>query len=248
MKRMMMFSTMLVLMMFLMGCVTESIRMTPTLNPTLESTIKPTLKLTPSPKATIKPTKTPVPTPTLIPTLTPTLVPTPEPTPVKVYDTKLRDVQMETIDVYTGNSKSLTYELKLVKKDWQSDYWNLAFEKFPKIFKMENGDIVDFAYRYEIFQAKGQKGGETFACGLAIPPVSYYFGQGLTTSWQTFVIDLINRDPTYIYQVGFEFGPDWTTNKVGDVLYIKDIKFSNSLPEAPYYLIDDKGYDWIKIP
>jgi hypothetical protein len=245
MKRTMMLLTVLILVVFLTSCV-ETYVSKPTLNletttlvPTLNPTIKPTVKLTPSPKPTVKPTKTPE--------STPTLLPTPVPTPTKVYDTKLHDVRMEAIDVYTGNSKSLTYELKLVKKDWQSDYWDLAFQKLPKIFKMEKGDIVDFAYRYEIFQAKGKTGGETFACGLAIPPVSYYFGQGLTTSWQTFVIDLINRDPTYIYQVGFEYGPNWTTNKVGTIFYIRNIMFSNKLPETPYFFIDKEGIDWVKV-
>jgi len=239
MKRMMVFSTVLILVMFLMGCVTQTAWIAPTLEPTLGPTVRPTIKLTPSPKATIKPTRTP--------TLAPTLAPTPEPTATKVYDVKLRDVRMEAIDVYTGNSKSLTYEMKLVKKDWQSRYWNLAFKKYPKIFIMEGEDIIDFAYRYEIFQAKGKVGGEQFVAGLAIPPVDYYFSEGLTISWQTFVIDLVNRDPTYIYQVGFEYGPDWTTNKVGDILYVENIRFSNSLPETPYYFIDHNGSDWTEV-
>jgi hypothetical protein len=152
------------------------------------------------------------------------------------YDANLPDIALS--DIAKGGGGKGPFTMELVSKTYQSDYWNLAYEDHPEVFKMAGNNIVGFAYRYEIFEAKGEKGGEEFRLGLAIAPVDYGV-KNLKTEWQTFVLDLSNRNPTYIYQVGFEYGPDWTENKKGTIFYIDKIRFSNNLPEETYIPIDN---------
>ena len=144
------------------------------------------------------------------------------------YDTSLPDLPLG--DVTESGGKYWPVIMTLVKSDWQSTYWDLDTKNHPEI---------KYKYRYEIFEAKGAKGGEEFRLGLAIPPVCYYFKAGLTTEWQTIVLDISNRNPEYIYQVGFEYGPNWTHNKIGTSFSISNIRFSNRLPDGPYFLVDN---------
>ncbi|MEI8067981.1 MAG: glycosyl hydrolase family 17 protein [Candidatus Shapirobacteria bacterium] len=172
-------------------------------------------------------------------TVTPTPKATPVPTPtIQPYNTSLPDLPLADITEGGGGSGIHTMTTTGTWRECSALYWDLDYKNHPEVFTLDGGAITSFAYRYEIFQVKGAKGGEEFEFGLASPPWDYLF-DSVTTEWQTVVLDLSNRDPSYIYQVGFVFDSSNTKNAIGATTYVDNIRFSNSLPSSPYVLANN---------
>jgi len=154
-----------------------------------------------------------------------------------LYDPKIKDYSIKNIFRGQGSYR-LVNEMPLPSKElWAS----LAINLGP-VDQASNKGVDLSTYRYLLFWAKGEHGGERikvlFRDGNApgyIPQVMYDPSpQILTTDWQKIVVPLskiaYNVDLTNVVQIGIEFG-SWLGNLKGDTLYVDDFVFSNLLTE-----------------
>ncbi len=101
--------------------------------------------------------------------------------------------------------------------------------------KVEPVDVS--GYKYLVFWAKGEKGGEKLIINFRdansinyMPQFQYKVEKPLTTKWQKIIVplgDVYNVDFKGLVHTGLAFGVD-ADNEMGTIIYVDDFAFSNN--------------------